>query len=252
MTETRGKDESSWGQWCFRHRVELASLCGGVGFLFYMRMSESSLALLARFAGVPAGSFFRGGYLLLALLNILASVLRIWAGGTLGSTRMMAVETQTTALITSGPYAHVRNPIYLADILTLAGMGFVVPWPGTLLVWLLLPVVYGSIVSHEERQLGGAFKTTYTGYRQNVPRLGWRFSAWRGTCGHVRFRLAEGVINNFLYLPLVPGFLVSAATGKLWHGVLVGAAGPVGWVILHFWRNFRPGGLARRRLDDDG
>ena len=165
---------------------------------------------------------------------------------------MMAVETQTTALIASGPYAHVRNPIYLADILTLAGIGFVVPWPGTLLVWLLLPVVYGEIVSHEEGRLRGAFKTAYTGYRQNVPRFGWRFSAWCGQRSPVRFRLAEGLINNFLYLPLVPGFLVGAATGKLWHGVLVGAAGPVGWVILHFWRNFRPGGLARRGPHDDG
>jgi len=247
MTGTCGKDESSVGRWCFRHRVELASLCGGAGFLFYLWMPESSLVLLARAAGVPTGPFVRGGYLLLALLNILASVLRIWAGGTLGGARMMALKTQTTALITSGPYGHVRNPIYLADNLTLAGMGFVVPWPGTLLVWLLLPVIYGSVISHEERQLGEAFKTAYTAYRHNVPRLGWRFSAWRSTGAPVRFRPAEGVVNNFLYLPLIPGFLVSAATGNLWHGVLVGAAGPVGWVILHFWRNFRQGGLARRR-----
>ena len=246
MTETCGKDESTWGRWFFRHRVEMASFCGGVGFLFYMWMSESSLALLVRIAGVPTGPFVRVGYLMLALLNILSSALRIWAGGTLGGTRMMAVQTQTTALFTSGPYAHVRNPIYLADILTLAGMGFVVPWPGTLLVWLLLPVVYGKIISHEERQLGGAFKTDYTEYLQNVPRLGWRFSPWPDKHTPKRFSFAEGVINNFLYLPLVPGFLVSAATGKLWHGVLVGAAGPVGWIILHFWRNFRPGGLARR------
>ena len=252
MTGPRGKSESSWGRWCFRHRVELACICGGVGFLFYLWTSESSLVLLASTTGFPADPFVRGGYLLLALLNTLASALRIWAGGILGGARMMAVEAQTTALITSGPYAHVRNPIYLADILTLAGMGFVVPWPGTLLVWLLLPVVYGSITSHEEQQLGKAFKTGYAEYRQNVPKLGWRFFPWKDKSTPVRFSLSEGFINNFLYLPLVPGFLVSATTGKLWHGVLVGVAGPVGWVILHFWRDFRPGGLARRRPDHDG
>jgi hypothetical protein len=35
-------------------------------------------------------------------------------------------------------------------------------------------------------------------------------------------------------------------TGVLWHGVAVGAVGPVAWVAVHFWRNFRKGGLHER------
>jgi protein-S-isoprenylcysteine O-methyltransferase Ste14 len=232
--------------WCFEHRVEIAGLIGGIGFVFYVCMPLSLARAAAPFLQKDPDEFVRRVYWLLALLNVLASALRIWAGGTLGGARMMAVNVQTDALLTAGPYGHVRNPIYLADILTLAGMGLVVPWPGALLVWLLLRLAYPRIIAHEEANLRAAFGARYDEYAHHVDRLDWSFKAWRGERRGGAFSWREGLTNNFIYLPLVPGFVVCALTGALWHGVAVGAAGPVGWIALHFWRNYNRGGLARR------
>lgn len=237
--------------WFFAHRVELASLIGGIGFLFYLWDENSFLRLLALDLKLPADRFVRGGYWALAGINLIASAIRIWAGGTLGGERMMAVDVQTDGFITGGPYRHVRNPIYLADILTLAGMGLVVPWVGTFVVWGLLLVTYPRVMGHEEINLAGRLGEPYEEFRRNVPRLAWRFWPWTGGRGDGHFVWAEGLVNNFLYLPLVPGFVLCALTGVLWHGVAVGAIGPAGWVALHFWRNFKPGGLARVEKGDD-
>ncbi|MDP8222471.1 MAG: isoprenylcysteine carboxylmethyltransferase family protein [Candidatus Lernaella stagnicola] len=238
-------------RWCFAHRVELASLIGGVGFLFYLWSGDSLLRDAARWLQVEHDAFVRGGYWLLAAINVVASIIRIWAGGTLGGARMMAVDVQTDGLITGGPYRHVRNPIYLADILTLAGMALVVPWPGAVLVCLLLPATYLAVMSYEEERLTAELGEPYVEFKQAVPRLAWKFAPWRDGRGGGAFSWREGLENNFIYLPLVPGFVVCAVTGVLWHGVLVGAIGPVGWVALHFWRNFKPGGLARREGHDE-
>ncbi|NLH47169.1 MAG: isoprenylcysteine carboxylmethyltransferase family protein [Myxococcales bacterium] len=236
--------QTASAKWCFTHRVELASLIGVVGFFFFPWFPQSLLRLTADLLSSRPEGLIRLGYVLLAILNLLASALRIWAGGTLGGARMMAVQVQTNAMITAGPYSRVRNPIYLADILTLAGMGLVVPPPGSLVVWLLLVYVYPRIMSYEEESLGRALGEPYLEYQRRVARLDWSFRPLVPPTTGV-FSWREGLLNNFIYLPLVPGFLVCALTGVLWHGVLVGAAGPLGWVGLHFWRNFKKDGLTR-------
>ncbi len=235
----------------FRHRVELASLIGGIGFVFFLFTPVHATRLLARLFLLPEEMTIRGVYLALAGLNLAAAALRIWAGGTLGGARMMAVDVQSESLITAGPYGHVRNPIYLSDIMTLAGMGLVVPWPGTITVWLLLALIYPRLMSHEEENLLASLGESYAKFQSEVPRVGWRILAYRPdeskSAGSFDWR--EGVANNFIYLPLIPGFAVCAATGVLWHGVAVGAVGPIAWVALHFWQNFKPGGLAEKSGD---
>jgi protein-S-isoprenylcysteine O-methyltransferase Ste14 len=237
-------------KWCFEHRVELASLIGGIGFLFFLFSTDHlSRALAQRFAW-PEETSVRGIYIFLALVNTLSGALRIWAGGTLGGARMMAVHVQTDAIITAGPYGRLRNPIYLADIMTLGGMALVVPWPGSVLVLFLLATIYPLVMSHEERSLAAALGQPYVNYKDSVRRLIPRLTRYNGGVGGGAFDLREGLVNNFIYLPLIPGFAVSAVTGTLWHGVAVGAIGPLGWVALHFWRNFKPGGLAEKAKED--
>jgi len=235
--------------WYFRRRVELASLIGGIGFVFFLFTPVHAVRAFARLVG-PEETIVRGAYVLLALLNLLSGALRIWAGGILGGARMMSVHVRDDELLTAGPYGHVRNPIYLSDILTLAGMGLVVPWPGTILVWLLQALIYPRLIAFEQERLLAQLGEPYRRFIDNVPRLGWRCTAYRPEKQSGAFSWREGLTNNFIYLPLIPGFVVCALTGVLWHGVAVGASGPVGWVLLHFWRNFKPGGLARRGRTD--
>ena len=232
----------------FRHRVELASLIGGIGFLFFLFTPVHAARFSARIFELPEEAFVSGVYVALAFLNLAAAALRIWAGGTLGAARMMAIDVQSESLITAGPYGHVRNPIYLSDVMTLAGMGLVVPWPGSLTVWILLALIYPRLMHYEEQNLLTSLGDSYAQFQNEVPRFGWRMRAYRPEGEKVTgaFDWREGIANNFIYLPLIPGFFVCAATGTLWHGVAVGAIGPVAWIALHFWRNFKPGGLAEK------
>ncbi|OGO26321.1 MAG: hypothetical protein A2136_01865 [Chloroflexi bacterium RBG_16_54_11] len=77
---------------------------------------------------------------------------------------------QAHALITQGPYAYIRHPMYLAVILAC--------WGGLLLyrTWSMLIcaiLMFGLIVrAHKEEQaLAGAFGNQWESYRRNVP--GW-------------------------------------------------------------------------------
>ncbi len=233
-------------KWLFEHRVELASLTGGIGFLFFLFTPNHFTRQMTSWFALPEEVTVRGIYLFLAGVNLVSGIIRIWAGGILTGARMMAVGIQTDELITGGPYNHLRNPIYLADILTMAGMALVVPLPGSILTVGLLAFIYPQIMTYEEGQLSKDLGEPYIHFRDHVPRILPRISAYRPKQEKSPFSLKEGLVNNFIYLPLIPGFIACAITGTLWHGVAIGAAGPVGWVALHFWRNFKKGGLAKQ------
>ena len=76
-------------------------------------------------------------FTLLAIHMLGLSLLRMWAGSILTSHRVMAFKVQTDALIKEGPFALVRNPIYLADWLAMCGFVLFLPPVG-----LLLPVLF--------------------------------------------------------------------------------------------------------------
>jgi protein-S-isoprenylcysteine O-methyltransferase Ste14 len=115
----------------------------------------------------------------LSLFLVLAGLaLRAWAGGSAGShTRKASIEAPRLA--TGGPYAYVRNPIYLASIVLGLGM---VGLLGDL--WMLLPYVgvflflYTSIVPAEEEFLSGQYRAAYARYCAHVPRVLPRLRPW--------------------------------------------------------------------------
>lgn len=75
-------------------------------------------------------------------------------------------------LITRGPFAHCRNPLYLGNLLMAAGLalGTGVPaLPGLTVV--LVGAQYRAIVAWEERQLEAAHGDAYRAYCAAVPRF---------------------------------------------------------------------------------
>jgi protein-S-isoprenylcysteine O-methyltransferase Ste14 len=77
----------------------------------------------------------------------------------------------TDVIVSGGPYAFSRNPIYLSMVLLLLGLGV---WSNSL--WFLalaaiaaLLLTYGVII-REERYLGGKFGAEYEAYRNRVRR----------------------------------------------------------------------------------
>jgi protein-S-isoprenylcysteine O-methyltransferase Ste14 len=104
--------------------------------------------------------------------------LRCWAVGYSGVTTRSDRVT-APALTTAGPYAHVRNPLYLGNFLTAAG--FSLAFTGKLsarrraaLIGLGLgsmAAVYATIVPLEEAYLRKTFGKAFDEYVERVPRL---------------------------------------------------------------------------------
>ena len=110
---------------------------------------------------------------------------RAWAAGCAGRhTREAQIEAP--ALITGGPFAFVRNPIYLASILLGFGMVILVgdPWLLGMHIGVCI-LLYAAIVPAEESFLRQRFGAQYEEYCQAVPRFWPRLLPWSGStkCG---------------------------------------------------------------------
>lgn len=103
-------------------------------------------------------------------------LLRCWAVGYSGVTTR---DDRVTApqLVTGGPYAYVRNPLYVGNFITAAG--FAIAYTGrnraggraALLIGALgsVAAVYATIVPYEELYLRGEFGDAYDEYCAAVP-----------------------------------------------------------------------------------
>lgn len=139
------------GSWVQRWRVPLGFICGA---LFVALARPRPLTLAA------------GGAV--ALLGL---ALRAWAAGHI---------RKNSALATSGPYAHTRNPLYLGSFLL--GLGFTIAAgqiiPGLLFVALFLGI-YLPVMRVEAATLARLFDEDYERYARDVPLFFPRLAPYR-------------------------------------------------------------------------
>jgi hypothetical protein len=94
-------------------------------------------------------------------------------------------------LTTTGPYAHVRNPLYLGSILIAAGFAVALEsWAVGVALAVMFVAIYVPVIASEERFLRSAFPA-FEDYCSRVPRLIPRLSPARmqGQDGGGRFFL---------------------------------------------------------------
>jgi protein-S-isoprenylcysteine O-methyltransferase Ste14 len=115
------------------------------------------------------------------ILVIAGVVLRAWAAGCAGNhTRRSNIEAGRLA--TNGPYAFVRNPIYLGSIVLGIGMvGIIGDWRLSPLCVATFTALYFVIIPAEEEFLHREYPLEYKVYCRNVRRLLPRFTPWTGT-----------------------------------------------------------------------
>ena len=129
-------------------------------------------------------------------IAIAGELLRCWAVGYSGVTTR---EDHVTApeLVTAGPYAHVRNPLYVGNFITAAGfaiaftggnsaakrLGLIAASLGT------MAAVYSIIIPHEEQYLRSEFGEPYDRYCASVPQIVPSFDRLRMTSG---LKMTEG------------------------------------------------------------
>ena len=111
-------------------------------------------------------------------LALAGELVRCWAVGYSGVTtrgdHVIAPE-----LVTAGPYAHVRNPLYVGNFIT--ALGFAIAFTGKntaaekigLMAASLgtMAAVYATIIPHEEQFLRSEFGKAFDEYCERVPPL---------------------------------------------------------------------------------
>lgn len=111
-------------------------------------------------------------------LAFAGEVVRMWAVGYSGVTTRGDTVT-APALVTAGPYAYVRNPLYAGNFVTAAGFALAFTGKNSALVRSALvggslaamAAVYAVIIPHEERYLRETFGPAFDDYAGRVPRL---------------------------------------------------------------------------------
>lgn len=80
----------------------------------------------------------------------------------------------STAIVTTGIFAWVRNPMYVGGLAILLGLAFLLAsdWMVVMTVITGLILHFG-VVKREERYLEAKFGDIYRRYRDAVPRYGW-------------------------------------------------------------------------------
>ena len=115
-------------------------------------------------------------------LAALGEGIRLWANGYVGHvkvnwTQKWRGDAKVGTLITAGPYAHIRHPLYFGSLLLAAGVLVIVGrlWLALAALGLLLSVYRRKIVQ-EEMVLRDEWGPVYARYQQAVPRY---WPCWR-------------------------------------------------------------------------
>jgi protein-S-isoprenylcysteine O-methyltransferase Ste14 len=109
------------------------------------------------------------GLYLTSLLSIIGgTAFAVWA--TLSLARSISVMPEARRLVTSGPYAFVRHPLYLGEFIVLLGIALQHSQPWALLLLGVQSVFQFVRMKNEERVLAHAFPD-YADYTSRTARL---------------------------------------------------------------------------------
>lgn len=115
-------------------------------------------------------------------LVLLGESLRFWGVAYAGSLTRVTGSVGAPEVVVAGPFAHLRNPLYVGNVVMYCGIGVMAH---ALSPWLVIAALvyfafqYAMIVSLEEEFLEKEFGEAYLDFKKNVPRFLPRMSAFR-------------------------------------------------------------------------
>jgi protein-S-isoprenylcysteine O-methyltransferase Ste14 len=159
----------------FRQRWALFGAIFAAGFmLFFVDHVPVGVRLadyLAAAAHWPEAPALRLVYGVAAVIMIAAALVRIWGSAYLGREVVHDKAVHSEALRADGPYRHVRNPLYLGNVLMSFGMGLFAPALGCPVIILGIALLCYRLIGREEAALAGEQGEGYRAYMRAVPRL---------------------------------------------------------------------------------
>jgi len=181
-----------------RSLTPLTGLRGAVRELRYHEASRQTLGLLltvlfAVIAQPVSWLFYSASVIVLAGIAV-----RLWASGFI---------LKNEELATNGPYALVRHPLYVGNILILfafaAASGI---WWTFLIVVAFLWFYYPTAIEYEDRKLSRKFESSWHAFAEQTPALLPRFTN-RVRGGDAQWSMKKSMTNNLE--PVIVVFLLS-------------------------------------------
>lgn len=108
------------------------------------------------------------------LIAFIGELIRFWGVCYIGSESRTTGTVGGTQLLINGPFAYVRNPLYLGNILIYMGIGIMsnALFPYLLIIAFVFFIFqYYMIILEEEKYLESKFSEEYSEYRKNVRRF---------------------------------------------------------------------------------
>jgi protein-S-isoprenylcysteine O-methyltransferase Ste14 len=161
--------------WEFKNRALVFGLVFGLAFSAYAIDPQNSTAALANWLEatlrVDANLVARLLFALATVLLVVAALIRTWASSYLNANVVYAAEVKTASLVADGPYRHMRNPLYFANLLLAIGLGAMMSRIGFFVAVVAMLVFCYRLIFREESELQATQGEQYNRYRKAVPRL---------------------------------------------------------------------------------
>ena len=154
ISDQSSPDSTKLGEWLFRHRTALPLPIAGV--IVGLRAGEAAPTAILITAGVA--------------VTAAGELIRLWGVRHIGAISRTRSQ-RLGPLVATGPFALIRNPLYVGNILIWVGFALSarLVWLAPLIV-LLLGAEYHAIVRWEESLLVSRLGDAYRDYAARVPR----------------------------------------------------------------------------------
>lgn len=159
----------------FRNRVWIFALIFGLPFILYRvdavpigsRLADR-LAASVPMEEINALHIVFGAA---ALIMFAALLIRTWGSAYLRREVVHDHAVHSEILHADGPYRHVRNPLYLGNVLMAWAMSFFLPIIGWPIVVIGIPLFCYRLIGREEAGLAAEQGESYRHFMNAVPRL---------------------------------------------------------------------------------
>ena len=159
----------------FRNRVWIFALIFGLPFILYRVDSVPIGSRLAdRFAAAwPMEEIYALHVVfgVAALIMFAALFFRIWGSAYLSREVVHDHAVHSEILRADGPYRHVRNPLYLGNVLMAWAMSLFLPIIGWPIVVIGIPLFCYRLIGREEAGLEAEQGEQYRAFMRAVPRM---------------------------------------------------------------------------------
>jgi protein-S-isoprenylcysteine O-methyltransferase Ste14 len=160
--------------WEFKNRASLFGALFGVSFALYaIDPVNVTAAFVNRFgthAPVEADRLVQWLFLGATGWIVAAAALRTWASAYLQAAVVYSAVVQSTELVADGPYRHVRNPLYFANLLLVIGMSAFMSLVGCVVAIVGMWLLCYRLIRREEAAFDTTQSASYERYRLAVPR----------------------------------------------------------------------------------